>query len=170
MFLRCSIAMLTTALIIAQRGAGALSEPRVAQEPQKRKSAEPQSDAQAKIRATSDLVVLAVTVKDANGNLVPGLQKSDFHVFDDGVEQSLSVFTEESFPLSLVVVVDDDLPPETAEQMTRSLRALAGGIGMADEAMICRFDLSFYPGSSFAHDMDTLWNELREVQDHSGPS
>src|SRR6267142_3516693 len=72
-------------------------------------SASSQSEAQAKIRVNSNLVILPVTVKDRNGNLVPGLQKQDFRVFDDNVEQSIDVFTAEAFPLSLVVLIDDDL-------------------------------------------------------------
>lgn len=130
----------------------------------------PQSDARNKIRVTSNLVILPVTVKDAAGNLVPGLQKSDFRISDDGVEQSISVFTEESFPLSLVVLVDDDLQAGVAEQMVKSLRAIVGGFGPEDEAMVCRFDLMFYPGSSFARDPDALWKDLNDARAHSGPS
>ena len=133
-------------------------------------SAGAQSDVRTRISVTSDLVILPVIVKDAAGNLVPGLQRSDFRVSDDGVEQSISFFTAESFPLSLVILVDDDLRANVAEQMLESLRAIAGGFGPEDEAMACRFDLLFYPGPGFAHDLDTLWDELKDVQSHSGPS
>ena len=141
----------------------------VPQEPQPNRAG-PQPDARSRIRVTSNLVILAVTVKDAAGNLVPGLQQSDFRVSDDGVEQSISVFTAESFPLSLVVLVDDNLPSGVAEQMVRSLRAVAGGFGPEDEAMVCRYDLLFYPGSGFAHDFDALWKDLEDAQSRSGPS
>jgi len=133
-------------------------------------SALSQVEARDRIKVASNLVVLPVTVKDASGNLVPGLQKSDFRVSDDGVEQSISVFTAEAFPLSLVVLVDDDLPSQVAEQMAKSLRAVAGGFGPEDEAMVCRYDLTFYPGPGFAHDFDTLWKDLEDAQSHSGPS
>ena len=133
-------------------------------------AAQSQPDARTKIRVTSDLVILPVTVKDEVGNLVPGLQRSDFRVTDDGVEQSISVFTAESFPLSLVVLVDDDLEASVAEQMVKSLPAVVGGFGPEDEAMVCRFDLLFYPGSQFTHDLDTFRRELEEARRHSGPS
>ncbi|HWT88621.1 MAG TPA: hypothetical protein VN454_07435, partial [Candidatus Angelobacter sp.] len=68
-----------------------------------------QTDAQTRIRVSSDLVILSVTVKDKFGTLVPDLQKQEFHVFDDSIEQSIDVFTADAFPLSLVVLVDDDL-------------------------------------------------------------
>jgi VWFA-related protein len=133
-------------------------------------SAIPESEAQAKIRVNSDLVVLPVIVKDRNGNLVPDLQKQEFRVFDDKVEQSIDVFAAEATPLSLVVLVDDDLKSNDAAQMAPTLRAIAAGISSSDEALICRFDLKFYPGEAFTGDLDGLWAQLRSAQDASGPS
>jgi len=133
-------------------------------------SASSQSEAQAKIRVNSNLVILPVTVKDRNGNLVPELQKQEFRVFDDNVEQSIDVFTAEAFPLSLVVLIDDDLKSNDAEQLVQSLRALVAGISSSDEAAICRFDLKFYPGEGFTGDQDRLMAELKRAQEVSGPS
>lgn len=105
-----------------------------------------QNEAQHKISINSDLVVLPLTVKDRNGNLVAGLELSDFRVFDDELEQPVDVLTSEAFPLSLVLLNCDDLKTKDAEQVASSLRAIAGGVSWADEAMVCRFDLLFYSG------------------------
>lgn len=129
-----------------------------------------QSEAQAKIRVNSDLVILPVTVKDRNGNLVPDLHMQEFRVFDDKVEQYIDVFTAEAFPLSLVVLVDDDLKSNDAAQMAPSLLAIAAGISSSDEAIVCRFDLKFYPGETFTGDLDSLLAQLRSAQEASGPS
>ena len=166
---RTAILVLVVALAIEPCGLATALEAWPPQDPAAN-STELQSDARTRIRVTSDLVVLPVIVKDAAGNLVAGLQKSDFRISDDGVQQSISVFTAESFPLSLVILVDDDLEPSVAEEMVKSLRAVAGGFGPEDEAIVCRFDLLFYAGPSFAHDLDTLWSELKDAQSHSGPS
>jgi len=166
---RIAILVLAAALACGQCGLDTVLGARLLQDPAPNQVA-PQYDPRSRIRVTSDLVVLPVIVKDAAGNLVPGLQRSDFRISDDGVEQSISVFTAESFPLSLVLLVDDDLESSVAEQMVKSLRAVVGGFGPEDEAMVCRFDLLFYPGHGFAHDLDTLWDELKDVQSHSGPS
>ena len=128
------------------------------------------TEAQTKIRVNSNLVVLPVTVKNEVGDLVPGLQQNDFRVFDNNIEQSIDVFTAEAFPLSLVVLIDDDLKAKEAAQMSASLRAIIGGISAYDEALICRFDLTFYPGDGFTGDLDKLWAALKDAQDHSGPS
>src|SRR5207245_4851646 len=129
-----------------------------------------QSEARTKISVNSDLVVLPVTVKDRQGNLVPDLQKNDFRIFDDNVEQVTNVFTAEAFPLSLVVLVDDDLKSQDAAQMAPTLRAITAGISLDDEAIICRFDLSFYPGEGFSGDLNKVWADLKDAQGHSGPS
>jgi VWFA-related protein len=128
------------------------------------------TDAQTKISVNSDLVVLPVTVKNQFGELVPDLEQSDFRVFDENVEQSIDVFTAEAFPLSLVILIDDDLKSKDAAQMAPTLRAITAGISADDEAIVARFDLDFYPGDSFTSDLDKLWVNLKEIEKHSGPS
>ena len=69
------------------------------------------NDLRERIRVESDLVLLSVTVKDSRGKLVSGLLKEDFHVLDDAIEQKILFFTDESLPLSLVILVDNDNDP-----------------------------------------------------------
>src|SRR5881398_2753316 len=123
-----------------------------------------QSEVRTKISINSDLVVLPVIAKDRQGHLVPDLRKDEFRIFDDNIEQQTEVFTAEAFPLSLVVL-DDDLKSKDAAQMAPTLRAITGGIGPSDEALVCRFDLSFYPGERFSSDLNQLWADLKEAQD-----
>ena len=46
------------------------------------------------LRAETDLVETPVTVRDAGGNTVSGLQSSDFEVLDNGVAQRITAFSE----------------------------------------------------------------------------
>jgi VWFA-related protein len=124
---------------------------------------------QQKIRVESDLVVLTVTVKDDHGKFVPGLLKDDFHVFDDGVEQNILSFTDESLPLSLLVLVDDDMKWRGGMPLARSVRSIIGDIADQDEAMVCRFDMLFYPGNEFTSDSANLMADLKSVQSVSLP-
>jgi Ca-activated chloride channel family protein len=163
------IMMLTACVILGQVRQSSTQESSPAQTRGAQPAAQ-QSEARTKISVNSDLVVLPVTVKDRFGNLVPDLQREEFRIFDDDVEQSIDVFTAEAFPLSLVVLIDDDLKSEDAAQMAPTLRAITAGISSSDEALICRFDLSFYPGDGFTRDLNKLWAELKDAQEHSGPS
>jgi VWFA-related protein len=123
-----------------------------------------------KIRVESNLVVLTVTVKDNRGRLVSGLLEGDFHVFDDEVEQHILSFTDESLPLSLLILVDDDLKWKEGTQMARSVRSIIGDIADQDEAIVCRFDMLFYPGEEFTSDSMKLMAALKSAQSAAQPS
>jgi VWFA-related protein len=53
-----------------------------------------------------DLVMVTATVLDAEGHLVPGLARDAFKIWEDGVEQQVSVFTGERVPVGLGVLLD----------------------------------------------------------------
>lgn len=127
-------------------------------------------NAQERIRVRSDLVVLAVTVRDGNGNLVSGLEQEDFKVLDDGVEQKIVAFAAEGLPMSLVILVDEDMKWKEGTQMTKSLRAIAGGLSATDEAMVCRYDMLFYPGQAFMNVTGDLMDELKATEKAAQPS
>jgi Ca-activated chloride channel family protein len=130
----------------------------------------PPSDARAKISVNSNLVILPVTVKDRSGNLVPDLQRDEFRVFEDNVEQKIDVFTAEAFPLSMIILLDNDLKEKDAQQVRRSLDAVVGGLSLEDEAFICRFDEFFHPGKGFTTDHDLLLTELQRTKLDTEPS
>ena len=130
----------------------------------------PQSEAQTKISVNSSLVILPVTVKDRSGNLVPDLHRDEFRVFEDNVEQNIDVFTAEAFPLSLVILLDNDLKDKDAKQVRTSLDAVVGGLSLEDEAFVCRFDQFFHPGKGFTQDRDVLLTELQRTTLDSEPS
>jgi VWFA-related protein len=130
----------------------------------------PPSDARAKISVNSNLVILPVTVKDRSGNLVPDLQRDEFRVFEDNVEQKIDVFTAEAFPLSMIILLDNDLKEKDAHEVRKSLDAVVGGLSLEDEAFICRFDEFFHPGTGFTADHDLLLTELQRTKLDTQPS
>jgi Ca-activated chloride channel family protein len=127
-------------------------------------------DLREKIRVQSNLVVLSVTVRDRRGNLVSGLSQEDFHVFDDEVEQKITAFSVDGLPLSLVVLVDSDTKWKEGTEMAKSLGAIAGGLSTADEAMVCHYDVLFYPGEKFTNVSSNLMDELKATQAAVTPS
>jgi VWFA-related protein len=129
-----------------------------------------QQQPQTAVRITSDLVVLSVSVRDRAGNLVPDLRREQFRILDAGVEQEIKVFTEESLPLSLVILVDNDVNGNTGMQLVQSLRALMAGVSLQDEATVCRFDMLFYPGNGFTSNIDNLMAELKSTQAEIKPT
>src|SRR5260370_29761010 len=58
------------------------------------------------ILINTDLVTLNVTVADANGNHVAGLDKSAFAVYDNQARQEITFFGDADEPVSVAIVFD----------------------------------------------------------------
>lgn len=132
----------------------------------------PKDKGQAVIHITTKTVVVPVTVKDRQGTLVPDLQKDEFRIFEDGVEQNITGFRSDPVPLSIVVLISNDLKQKDADQVEPSLRAIVGGMSTNDEAYIARFDQYFHEGGGFIKDQDKLIVQLKRTQisaDSSAP-
>jgi Ca-activated chloride channel homolog len=65
-----------------------------------------QSRAQAEIVANVELVQIPVTIFDDKGAVATGLKKSDFRLFEDGIEQRILYLDRERVPVSFVVLAD----------------------------------------------------------------
>lgn len=57
-------------------------------------------------RSRIDIVQVTVSVTDANGRLITGLAQADFQIFEDGVEQTITQFTDKRVPVSLGMLLD----------------------------------------------------------------
>src|SRR3954451_6267553 len=53
-----------------------------------------------------DLVMVTATVLDAEGHLVTNLPRDAFGIREDGLEQTISVFSSERVPVGLGVLLD----------------------------------------------------------------
>src|SRR5262245_19191632 len=58
------------------------------------------------ISVDTSLVTVPVTVVDRYGKYVPQLQKTDFHIFEDGVEQKIAYFATTDQPITVVLLID----------------------------------------------------------------
>jgi VWFA-related protein len=166
----CVCVVLVSLAPAAIPGGSRQPEPPEAQAPARQEPPAPQNDAQARITINSNLVVLPVTVKDGDGNLVPDLGKDEFRVFEDNIEQSIDVFSSEAFPLSMVILIDNDLKDKDAAAVEASLDAIVAGLSANDEAFVCRFDQFFHPGKGFTTDQEKLRTELKRTKLSDEPS
>lgn len=58
------------------------------------------------VKIGTDLVTLTISVTDKDRNYVPGLTPGDFEVYDDGVRQNLTFFSDEDSPLDVGILLD----------------------------------------------------------------
>jgi len=123
-----------------------------------------------KIGVRASEVIVPVTVKDGAGRIVPDLRRDEFRIFEDNVEQRVTSFRAEATPISMVLLVDNDLKSKDAKQVVDSLRSVVAGLSLNDEVMVCRFDQFFHPGKGFTADQDKLLAELKREEIDSEPS
>lgn len=123
-----------------------------------------QQQSPARVIIRSQIVNVPVTVKDYRGDLVADLEKRDFRIFQDGVEQEIQKFYSEPFPISAVILLDDDLPNRPAEQVQHSLDSIAEGFGPHDEVAVVRFDEFPKTVLDFTTSNDALFAELKKIR------
>lgn len=58
------------------------------------------------VRVNTTLVTVPVSVTDRDGRYVPDLEKEDFHIYEDGVEQQIAYFATTEKPFTVVLVLD----------------------------------------------------------------
>lgn len=58
------------------------------------------------LRIDTTLVTVPVRVMDRGGRHVPDLQKGDFHLFEDGIEQKVAYFATIDKPFTVVLMLD----------------------------------------------------------------
>jgi len=129
-----------------------------------------QVEGQARIRVPVNLVVVPVIVKDGAGRIVPDLRKDEFRILEDKVEQRISYFSAEAFPISMVMLIDNDLKSKDSKQVADSLRSVVAGLSVSDEVLVCRFDQFFHAGKGFVSDQDKLLAELKRTRLDDSPS
>lgn len=112
-------------------------------------------DSEDELKIESSIVVLNATIKDGEGKTVPGLKKSQFKVFEDGVEQKLEFFSAEETPFAAVILLDTSGSMEERVSMARSaaIRFL-DGLRESDNASIYRFDSKVILIQEFSNSRD----------------
>lgn len=122
--------------------------------------------AQNKIRVQTNEVVAAVSVFDKRGNLVLDLVESDFHVFDNGVEQAIDHWDLGGDPLAVALVL------ETSSHI-RMMAPVIHGMGsiftetvmaMNGEAAVITYDSTVEVRQPFTEDHDDVARAIGSVE------
>jgi VWFA-related protein len=76
-----------------------------------------------RVSSEVDLVLLDVAVKDVKGGFVSGLKKDNFKIFENKVQQPISIFAAQDVPVTVGLVVDNSgsVRPKKAEIVTAAL-------------------------------------------------
>jgi len=120
--------------------------------------------AQRPTRVQSNLVLVPVTVKNSRGDIIGDLRRDEFRLFEDGKEQPVALFTTDPYPLSVVVLLDNDLSSKLRDQVQKSLDSIAGGLGPLDEAALMLYDEFPEPVLDFTKNTDVIMTKLQRLR------
>jgi Ca-activated chloride channel homolog len=98
-----------------------------------------------RIRVDVNLVVLHTTVNDDRGKFVDGLTQDNFRVYEDKVEQKLSIFKREDIPVSMGLVIDNSgSMRDKRPRVNEAALTLVQSSNPQDEAFVVNFNDDFY--------------------------
>lgn len=119
-----------------------------------------------KIEVRSVLVNMPVTVRDTKGEMVNTLEKSDFHVTDNGVPQTITHFTLGGDPISLVVVVETSWRVGPILPQIRKTGILISQtiVGPTGEAAVIGYDDQVRTLLDFTSEPDDLEQTMNHLQ------
>src|SRR6266705_2974238 len=98
-----------------------------------------------KVIVNVDLVVLHTTVLDDRQRFADGLRSENFRIFEDKVEQKLSVFKREDVPVSMGLVIDNSgSMRDKRPRVNEAAITLVQASNPQDEAFVVNFNDDFY--------------------------
>jgi Ca-activated chloride channel family protein len=118
----------------------------------------------ARFTLDTSLVLIPVTVTDSTNRFVLGLQKGDFHLYEDGVEQTIANLSGEDAPLSVGIAFD------TSGSMTDKLRTSRRAasqflrtMNAQDEAFLVEFGDQASVTAGFTSQLEEIQNKLASM-------
>jgi Ca-activated chloride channel family protein len=114
------------------------------------------------LTSTVDLVVLHATVVDEKGQFVTGLTTDNFKVYEDKVEQKISVFSKEDIPVTMGLVIDNSGSMKLKRpQVNAAALSFVKTSNPNDEVFVVNFNDEYY--LDLDEDFTSNQDELREA-------
>jgi VWFA-related protein len=116
-----------------------------------------------------DEVVLNASVLDDNGRIVNDLKEDNFHVFEDGVQQTIAAFQHQDIPVSIGMLIDNSgsMRDKRAAVNTAALD-LVKASNPQDEAFIVNFSDEAFIDQDFTADIAKLRDGLAHIDSKGG--
>jgi len=113
-----------------------------------------------------DLVSLFATVHDSAGRLVTNLRREDFILYDNGERQSISQFSREYMPLSVLILLDTSgsMYGAKLDNAKKSLIQFLRRLNRGDEAMLVTFQTRPHVMQRFTQDLGMVQRYLKRME------
>ena len=123
------------------------------------------------IRVNTTLVTIPVTVMDRDGRYIPNLQKEEFRIWEDGVEQDVAFFQSVDKPFSVVLMLDTS--PSTQfrlEEIQDAAISFVNQLRSDDRVMVVSFNGDVNILSDFTTDRRKLQRAIQRAETDDGTS
>jgi len=136
--------------------------------PPELESKSPQETAQRQkgytIGVSVDLVVMHTSVYDKNGHFISGLKKDNFKVFEDGVAQAITAFSQEDVPVSMGIILDTSGSMRNKiENVNKAALAFIRASNPEDQVFLISFNDQTELLEDYTSDIDAITDALDNV-------
>ena len=121
------------------------------------------------VRVNTTLVTIPVSVMDRDGRYVPNLQKEEFRIWEDGVEQEVAFFQSVDKPFSVVLMLDTS--PSTQfrlEDIQDAAISFVNQLRSDDKVMVVSFNDDIKILSEFTTDRNRLQRAIQRSKTDDG--
>jgi Ca-activated chloride channel family protein len=120
-----------------------------------------------------NLVNVLVSVLDEKNRPAPDLPREAFQLFEEGVEQKISIFeSETSQPLDLALMIDASMSAhkEISFEQEAAAHFIRQVLRPGDRLSVFSFDEDVHQRAAFSDDVPTLQAAVRKIPDGAGTS
>jgi Ca-activated chloride channel family protein len=108
-----------------------------------------------------DLVLMYTSVFDKNGRFISGLKQDSFKIYEDGIEQKISSFTQEDVPVSMGILLDlSGSMRGKIDQVNRAALAFIKASNPQDQVFLIGFNDQVELLQDFTSDIDEITDAL----------
>lgn len=117
------------------------------------------------IRVGVNLVLLDATVKTKSGEIMSNLKKEDFEVREDGVAQKIDVFSRDTLPINVALVLDlsDSIGP-FLEPLRNAANTALAALKSDDEVALFTFSTEAQLQVPFTKDKAAIANRINSFR------
>ncbi|HKR59746.1 MAG TPA: VWA domain-containing protein [Pyrinomonadaceae bacterium] len=121
------------------------------------------------IKVDTTLITLPVSVTDRDGRYIPNLTKSDFRLWEDGVEQQVAFFSSVDKPFSVVLVLDTSGSTRfKIEEIQDAAIEFVNQLRADDRVMVVSFDDDIRVLTEFTGDRYRMRDAIRRTRTGNG--
>ncbi|MGI8733423.1 MAG: VWA domain-containing protein [Pyrinomonadaceae bacterium] len=121
------------------------------------------------IRVDTTLVTLPVSVSDRDGRYISNLTKTDFRLWEDGVEQQVAFFSSVDKPFSVVLLLDTSGSTRfRIDEIQDAATAFVNQLRPDDRVMVMSFDDDIRVLTEFTSDRYRMRDAIRRTRTGNG--